>query len=148
MHATGMRPGDLLRIGWENLRGEQIHWVQQKTGKPLARPIPTWVADLIYRTFPRGRPAWFGGVISYNRMRLYFAKISEMARLHGTMRKIRRSSGNSVEVKHPGFGHRHLGNTRAVFDKHYADDSRLGSGVPSPEPLPPPGDGKQRRLFE
>lgn len=147
MHAAGTRPGDIRRIGWNNLRGEQLSWIQHKTGKPISRPLPAWLVAMIHRTFPRTRELWFGGVISYNRMRLYFARISERAALVGTMRKMRRSSGNSVEEKHPGFGHRHLGNTAAVFEAYYADKSRLSSGVPSPQPIQPPRDESQGMLF-
>ena len=138
VHAAGNRYEDLIRFGWENLRGNNLAWVQHKTGKPLSRPIPEWVVALINRTFSKDRPAWFGGVISYNRMRLYFVQITERAGVTGTYRKLRRTSGNAVEEKYPGFGHRHLGNTPAVFQAHYADPSRLSLAAPSPDPLPPP----------
>lgn len=138
VHAAGPRWEDIQRFGWHNLRGETLSWVQHKTNKPMARPLPGWVVALIVRTFPRTRPTWFGGVISYNRVRLYFGQITERAGVQGTLRKLRRTSGNAVEEKHPGFGHRHLGNTPAVFAAYYADQSRLGMGVPSPEPLPAP----------
>jgi hypothetical protein len=48
-----------------------------------------------------------------------FQKIAAAAGLVGTMKKLRRSSGVSVEILHPGHGHEHLGNSRRVFERHY-----------------------------
>jgi len=36
---TGQRPGDVVRMGWQNVRGERIPVRQQKTGASLTIPI-------------------------------------------------------------------------------------------------------------
>jgi integrase len=53
----------------------------------------------------------------------------------GTWRWIRRGSGTDVEVQLGGAGHRHLGNTRQVFDSSYGDPTILGRRIPTPREL-------------
>ena len=53
----------------------------------------------------------------------------------GTWKWIRRGSGSDVELQERGAGHVHLGNTRAVFDRNYADRSIIGRSIPSPREL-------------
>jgi hypothetical protein len=48
-----------------------------------------------------------------------FQRIATAAGLVGTHKKLRRSSGVSVEILHLGHGHEHLGNSRPVFERHY-----------------------------
>jgi integrase len=55
----------------------------------------------------------------------------------GTWKWIRRGSGTDVELQAPGLGHRHLGNTPAVFRASYEDRTITSSGVPSPRELMP-----------
>lgn len=53
----------------------------------------------------------------------------------GTWRWIRRGSGTDVELQLEGAGHRHLGNTRRVFDQSYGDPTIIGRRCPGPRPL-------------
>ena len=53
----------------------------------------------------------------------------------GTWKWIRRGSGSDVELQERGAGHQHLGNTRAVFEKNYADRTIIGRRIPSPREL-------------
>lgn len=53
----------------------------------------------------------------------------------GTWKWIRRGSGSDVELQEPGAGHLHLGNTRAVFDRHYAAKAIIGRKIPTPREL-------------
>ena len=53
----------------------------------------------------------------------------------GTWRWIRRGSGTDVELQLGGAGHRHLGNTRRVFDQSYGDPTILGRRIPTPREL-------------
>lgn len=48
-----------------------------------------------------------------------FGRIVARAGLFGTFKRLRKSSGSLVEAAAPGMGHKHLGNTRAIFEKHY-----------------------------
>jgi integrase len=58
----------------------------------------------------------------------------------GTWKWIRRGSGTDVELQARGLGHRHLGNTPAVFRASYEDQTLTGTGIPSPRELRPPPD--------
>lgn len=53
----------------------------------------------------------------------------------GTWRWIRRGSGTDVELQLGGAGHRHLGNTRRVFDQSYGDPTIIGRQIPTPREL-------------
>ena len=53
----------------------------------------------------------------------------------GTWRWIRRGSGTDVEQQLDGAGHRHLGNTRRVFDQSYGDPTIIARQIPTPRPL-------------
>ena len=53
----------------------------------------------------------------------------------GTWKWVRRGSGSDVELQQEGAGHRHLGNTRAVFERSYGDLGIIGRRIPSPREL-------------
>lgn len=53
----------------------------------------------------------------------------------GTWKWIRRGSGTDVEMQLAGAGHRHLGNTRQVFERSYGDPTQIGRQTPSPREL-------------
>ena len=53
----------------------------------------------------------------------------------GTWQWVRRGSGSDVELQQEGAGHRHLGNTRAVFERSYGDAAIIGRRIPSPREL-------------
>ena len=103
-----------------------LKWNRQKTGRPVIVAVP---ADLL-RRLPESGPCW-PRRFSREYFRRTFRKIVARAGLRGTFKKLRKSSGTSVESLHPGCGHIHLGNTRRVFELHYLD---LEKGV---KPTPP-----------
>jgi integrase len=53
----------------------------------------------------------------------------------GTWKWIRRGSGTDVELQAEGAGHRHLGNTPAVFRVSYEDPAIVGRRTPTPREL-------------
>ena len=66
----------------------------------------------------------------------------------GTWKWIRRGSGSDVELQERGTGHLHLGNTRAVFDRAYADQTIIGRRVPAPRELVVRALGRSDRQLE
>lgn len=90
------------------VRGERA-----KTGKPFLTYIPP---ELVAHVAA-------GKIWPLRTSREYFCrvfrKIAAGAGLHGTFKTLRKSSGTSVERLHPGQGHRHLANSRAIFERHY-----------------------------
>jgi hypothetical protein len=78
---------------------------------------PEIVATIRKSCPPRGpiidfdrTPEWF---------RLRFRGLVQKAGLHGSFKTLRKTSGSLVELSHPGTGHKHLGNSRAIFERHY-----------------------------
>lgn len=87
---------------------EVVVWVPTKilSGLPLDGPI-----------FPR---LW-----SDEQFRKDFKRIVRAAGLHGTFKKLRKSSGTEADIIAPGRGHEHLANSRKVFEAHYKDRTRI-----------------------
>jgi integrase len=130
---TGLDRADI-----ENL--EQKHFAangallyrRRKTGQPVSGGVPLDLLAKI-RQLPRGpvcrmgiTPEWF---------RRVFSGIVARSGLFGTFKKLRKSSGSSVERLEPGRGHKHLGNTRAIFERHYEVRRLSQAGPTLPERL-------------
>lgn len=121
-------------------RVEQTHfadsgaliYARQKTGVLLGGGIPLGMLAVIRERCPRRgpicrmhvTPEWF---------RRTFAAIVARAGLFGTFKKLRKSSGSLVEAAQPGMGHKHVGNSRRIFELHY-EDRRLTRAVPTMPP--------------
>jgi integrase len=126
---TGLRRGDLWRIKSADIRKDKtLVIVQSKTGTAIVCRFHPKTIKAIKRS--GGALAWalcewcFG---------VHFQEIVRFSGIgRGTFRWLRRGSGSRIDADHPGRGHRHLGNTRGVFERHY--DARLESGA---TPMPP-----------
>lgn len=131
---TGLSECDLRRLRRENIGQDGVIRVsRQKTGKKVIVAIPV---DLISE-FPSGG-VLFPLATTGEWFRRQFRAVVKKAGLCGTFKKLRRSSGTAVEIKFPGRGHIHLGNTREIFEKHYLDKARDSKPF-----LPPMPDGSR-----
>jgi hypothetical protein len=86
-------------------------------------------------TFPPDRPLCFP---TWGRLELWrreALRLVKLAGLSGGIGQLRHSSGTAVELHHPGRGHEHLGNTRAVFERHYLDLDQTAFERPLPPEL-------------
>lgn len=131
---TGLDRCDLERIERKDI-GEDgsIFWRRSKTGKPVLVAIPLELVAMIDEHCPhKGRVFCMG--ITKEWFRRIFAGIVRRARMHGTFKKLRKSSGSAVEAATPGKGHKHLGNTRAIFERHY-EARRLTQNEPTMPPV-------------
>jgi integrase len=125
---SGLRRGDLWRLKLSEIRKDgSALIVQHKTG--IVQPC---------RFYPSTRQAMklAGGALEWPLCAWCFGEhFWEVARLssieRGTFKWLRRGSGSNVEAEH-GNGHKHLGNGRAVFEKHY--DAKLDARN---RPMPP-----------
>jgi integrase len=95
-----------------------VFYNRSKTGGEPTSGIPVELLAFIDSRCPGKGPILRMG-IGPEWFRKIFAKIVERAGLHGTFKKLRKSSGSLVEKSQPGKGHKHLGNSRAIFEKHY-----------------------------
>lgn len=130
---TGLDRCDLERIERRNiLAGGVLPFRRGKTDKPVVVAIPADLLAEIDRRCPAAGPIWPRRT-SKEWFRRRFARLVKLAGLVGTFKTLRKSSGTGVDIVAPGHGHEHLGNTRAIFERHY----RARALVPHKPTMPP-----------
>lgn len=122
---TGLRRKDLHRLTRADLTDGAV-WMQHKTDKPVRLRLRASTLEAIDRW---GRlpddvlwPLW-GSETAFQaawRSLIWHAGVQP-----GPFRRIRKSAGTAAEEVQPGAGHFLLGNTRAVFEHHYLDESKI-----------------------
>jgi integrase len=140
--STGLRRCDLVRLTVDDIPASGRFMVeQQKTGRPvfgqLNAPALAAIRELVANhgqeyVFPEwcGLPTW----------RKIARRFVRRAGLKMSIGKMRGASGTNVEITNPGKGSHFLGNTEAVFAKHYFD-RRQAAELPQPQPLNDPSGG-------
>lgn len=142
-YETALRYGDMMRVESRSIADDGTARVtQNKTGKIIdVRFSPEAVALIRWHGHDLAIPYPFG----CNQFRLDFRAIMMAASVRrGCWKMLRASAGSYREMKEPGTGQRLLGNTRAVFERHYNAVERLRPGAISPPRLRLPW---WRRLF-
>lgn len=134
---SGLRWGDLVALRVDAVRPDGTTVVQSKTGKTVTFRLSRGTLEALAATLeacPRTLVCpWPASHETFNdQVRTLVAKAGIRA---GTWKWIRRGSGSDVEAQADGAGHRHLGNTRAVFEASYADDAIIGRRTPAPREL-------------
>lgn len=116
---TGLDRCDLERITLAEFdaRGT-LYTHRSKTGAPVVVCVAPDVMAMIQERCPREGPILRMG-ITPEWFRQIFRGIVERAGLSGTFKKFRKTSGSLVEQIRPGTGHKHLGNSRGIFERHY-----------------------------
>lgn len=129
-YETGQRISAILAV-----RIMDVNWPRSmvlfrsgsdKTNRGHVLPISPPTMFLIARIFEGDRELLWPWPMSREWLDKSFRQIAEEAGLDcgrgrgGLFHKLRRTSGSLVEAS-GGDGARHLGNTRAVFEKHYRD---------------------------
>jgi hypothetical protein len=134
---TGLRGCDVRRFERPHIGPDgTVRLVQVKTGRSKRVKLRPSTVDRIDQSLaacPRQLiwPLW----ADVDQWRKQARKLVDRAGLPGSIGRLRHSSGTEVELAHPGRGHEHLGNTRAVFLLHYFDDSRAVYDRPMPQEL-------------
>lgn len=135
---SGLRWGDLVALRVDAVRPDgACTVVQGKTGRPVTFRLSRATLEALAASLeacPRSLVCpWPASHETFNaQVRLLVKKAGVRA---GTWKWIRRGSGSDVEAQVDGGGHRHLGNTRAVFDRSYGDPSIIGRRTPVPREL-------------
>lgn len=116
---TGLDAADIWRLERKHLAADgSIFFRRGKTGSAVFVCVPPEVLAEIDRHCPRkGQLIRMG--VSKEWFRRVIAGLFVKAKLCGTFKTLRKSAGSLVEQQSPGTGHRHLGNTRAIFERHY-----------------------------
>jgi len=135
---SGLRWADLVALRVDGIQPDGTASIcQAKTGKVATFQLSTTTLDALRATLaacPRRLvcPWPASGETFRTQVKRLVAKAGIRP---GTWRWIRRGSGTDVEEQREGAGHRHLGNTRRVFDASYGDPTILGRRIPSPREL-------------
>jgi integrase len=132
---TGLSPKDLWRLTPGELDATGIvRTSRSKTGTSIAMRLPEpWLSRT--RQVSGKRLIW-GRPMAKEVFRATFARVVKKAGLAGTFKRLRKSCGTSVEMRHPGQGHIALGNTRKVFEQHYLSRRPFDQNPPAPDQLP------------
>jgi hypothetical protein len=133
---SGLRGCDMRRISRDAIGDDgRCVLVQHKTGRLHRFRLRQETVAEVRAMFPPDRelvwPLWGRLELWRRQARL----LVQLAGLRGSIGQLRHSSGTAVEVKYPGRGHEHLGNTRAVFERHYLDHEKIGFEAVLPESL-------------
>lgn len=135
---SGLRWGDLISLRVDAIRPDGACTVlQAKTGRPTTFRLSQGTLEAMAATLaacPRALACpWPASHETFNaQVRRLVARAGIRP---GTWKWIRRGSGTDVEAQADGAGHRHLGNTPAVFQASYGDQAIIGRRVPTPRPL-------------
>ena len=121
---TGLSWCDLLNLDRKDVSEDGTVSVRRsKTGKAVVAWMPPEIAFGKHgKLWPLYcKREWF---------RLTWIQIVEKAGLSGPFKKLRRSSGTSVERLFPGQGHQHLANLRSTFERHYLGEIKRKPLIP------------------
>lgn len=135
---SGLRWGDLVALpvaavrpdGWTSVTQSKTRKVStfrlsESTMEALRASLEAVPRDLVL--------PWAGGHETFTQQVRTLVRKAGIR--PGTWKWIRRASGTDVELQAEGAGHLHLGNTRKIFEAHYADATQLGRRPPAPREL-------------
>jgi integrase len=135
---TGLRWGDLVALRADALGPDGTGVVvQSKTGRAITvRLSPGTLEALRASLAACPRDLVCPWPASGETFRAQVDRLVARAGIRaGTWKWIRRGSGTDVELQAEGAGHRHLGNTQAVFRASYEDPAIVGRRTPRPREL-------------
>lgn len=135
---TGLRWGDLVRLRVDALGPDGTGVVvQSKTGRAITVRLSQGTLEALRATVTAcPRELVCPWPASGETFRAQVDRLVARAGIRaGTWKWIRRGSGSDVELQAEGAGHRHLGNTPAVFRASYEDAAIVGRRTPRPREL-------------
>ena len=135
---SGVRWGDQVALPVSAVAPDgAVSWTASKTGKVVSfRLSPSTMEALRASLVKCPRALVLPWPASGETFRDQVDRLVAKAKIRpGTWKWVRRGSGSDVELQQEGAGHRHLGNTRAVFERSYGDATIIGRRIPSPREL-------------
>ena len=135
---TGIRFSDLLSLRCEQLRGDRLWVVPNKTGnavpKVLSEACVSGLREL--RQIGDGE-TFFRWAIAKKQLRAHFGKVCKAAGTKGTPKFLRRSGATHCEMRQPGSAGKFLGHlSPGLAMRFYVDRTLLAEECPSPPPIP------------
>lgn len=139
-YSTGLRRGDMLRMRWDEIRGDRLAMVMSKTGRQHVCVLDKAALDSL-QEMPRYDRIVFGSIISRDQIKKVMRRLIDRAGLEGSGKYLRRSSATYAEISGLSatlqLGHQ----TPGIAYRHYVDQvilSQLRKPVPA-IPLPAAG---------
>lgn len=135
---TGLRFSDLLALQCEQMRGDRLYVVPNKTGVQVPKRLSLSCVDVLKKLSVLGDGrTFFRWAIAKRQCRNHFKALCKSAGLSGTPRWLRRSGATHCEITQPGSATRFLGHlSPGLAYKFYVDRTQLDSQCPSPPPIP------------
>lgn len=136
-YETGLRFSDLLRLRVEQLRGNRLFVVQNKTGQPLGKVLSgDCVACLRQLSVCGDGETFFIWALNHRWLRIHFKRLCDLARVSGTPKWLRRSGATAVEAASPGSAGKFLGHlSPGLAARFYVDPTLLPNACPTPPPI-------------
>jgi integrase len=130
---SGLRLGDLMALRHADLDDSgSFVIVQHKTGDILTGSLDPQALEAIAEIATGGRRV-FGDLICRRNAQEYFAKIVDLAGLHGSIKRLRATGATAVEAEHPGAAMGFLGHrTPGLAYVHYVDPRLVQAHKPRP----------------
>lgn len=135
---TGLRFSDLLSLRCEQLRGDRLYVVPNKTGVQVPKRLSaSCVSVLTKLSVLGGGRTFFRWAIAKRQAREHFKDVCRRAGVSGTPRWLRRSGATHCEISQPGSAGRFLGHlSPGLAYRFYVDRTLLDEQCPSPPPIP------------
>ena len=135
---TGLRFSDLLGLRCEQLRGERLYVVPNKTGEQVPKRLSQPCLDVLTKlSVLGGGRTFFRWAIAKKQCREHFKALCKQAGMTGTPRWLRRSGATHCEIAQPGSAGRFLGHlSPGLAYRFYVDRTLLDEQCPSPPPIP------------
>ena len=139
-------PADLRLLRFSDIRPDgTVDTLRKKTGKPLQWQLSPATMQAIAEIREPARDLVFplpGRIEVFRRDAKYV--IQHIGGIQRSLGQLRRGAGTDAEIVHgEGAGCKLLGNTQAVFAKHYAIRRLMPRSAVAPRPLLPSLDGRK-----
>lgn len=135
---TGLRFGDLLSLRCEQLRGDRLHVVANKTGSAVPKVLSESCVQALRELRHLGDgESFFAWAICKKQLRQHFKALCKQAGLKGSPKWLRRSGATHCEIQQPGSAGRFLGHlSPGLAMRYYVDRTLLSEECPAPPPIP------------
>jgi integrase len=135
---TGLRFSDLLSLRCDQLRGDRLFVVANKTGVPIPKVLSARCVELLTKLSVQGDGrTFFRWALAERWLRIHFRRLCQSANLTGTPKWLRRSGATHCEIRQPGSAKKFLGHlSDGLAMKHYVDQTLLPDQCPAPPPIP------------
>ncbi len=135
---TGVRFSDLLSLRCEQLRGDRLWVVPNKTGMAVPKVVSAECAASLRELSVLGDgETFFRWAIAKKQLRAHFRALCKKAGVRGTPKWLRRSGATHCEIKNPGAAGQFLGHlSPGLAMKFYVDRTLVAERCPSPPPIP------------